>query len=66
MEYGFHILGLLILFLLVMVYYTKKDSFISGGKLFRGIILVTYILACWNCYIIRLGSYLWIIYILNL
>lgn len=44
MRFGFHLLGLLLVFLLVIVYYSKKDSFTKGNKIFRGILLVTYIM----------------------
>lgn len=44
MMYGFQLLSLLLMFLLVMIYYTKKDNFIKGNKIFKCIILVTYIM----------------------
>lgn len=44
MEYSFLILGLLLMFLLLIVYYGKKDSFIKGNKIYRGLILVTYVM----------------------
>ena len=44
MTFGFQLLSLLMIFLLVIVYYTKKDSFSKGNKIFRGILLVTYIM----------------------
>lgn len=44
MTFEFQLLGLLLIFLLVMVYYNKKDSFIKGNKIFKGILLTTYIM----------------------
>ena len=44
MTFGFYLLSLLMIFLLVIVYYAKKDSFSRGNKIFRGILLVTYII----------------------
>lgn len=44
MTFGFWVMGLLLMFLLVIVYYNKKDSFKKGNKIFKGIILVSYII----------------------
>lgn len=44
MTFAFQLLSLLMIFLLVIIYYLKKDSFTKGNKPFRGIILTTYIL----------------------
>lgn len=48
MAFGFHLFCLLMIFLLVIVYYLKKDSFTKGNKIFRGILLVTYIMQLSN------------------
>lgn len=44
MMYGFQLLSLLLTFLLIIVYYNKKDSFTKGNIIYRGILLNTYII----------------------
>lgn len=44
MMYEFQLLGLLLMFLLVVVYYAKEDNIKQGNKIFRSIILVTYLI----------------------
>lgn len=41
--YEFQLLGLLLMFLLIVVYYAKDDNIKRGNKVFRSIILITYI-----------------------
>lgn len=41
--YEFQLLGLLLMFLLIVVYYSKDDNIKQGNKIFRSIILITYI-----------------------
>ena len=43
MMYEFQLLGLLLMFLLVVVYYAKDDNIKRGNKVFRSIIFITYI-----------------------
>ena len=54
MEFGFLLLGLVLMFLLLIVYYGKKDSFTKGNKVYRGLILVTYIMQ-----LISFGMYIY-------
>ena len=44
MEFSFYLLCLLVIFLLVIIYYTKEHSFDSENTLFRSILLTTYIM----------------------
>ena len=44
MTFEFQLLGLLLMFLLVVVYYAKDDNIKRGNKIFRSIILITYII----------------------
>lgn len=44
MSFEFHLLSLMLMFLLLVVYYNKKDSFIKGNKIYKGILLNTYIM----------------------
>ena len=48
MTFEFQLLSLLLLFLLIIVYYTNKDNFAKGNKIFRGLLLVTYIIQLIN------------------
>lgn len=48
MNFGFQLFSLLMVFLLVIVYYAKKESFTKGNKIFRGILLVAYIMQLCN------------------
>lgn len=48
MTFEFQLLSLLLLFLLIIVYYTNKDNFTKGNKIFRGLLLVTYIIQLIN------------------
>lgn len=43
MVYGFQLLGLLLTFLLLMVYYNRKDNFMKGNYIYKFILLVTYL-----------------------
>ena len=44
MEFQFHLLSLLIVFLLVIIYYTGKDSFHKKNSVVRLVLLTTYIM----------------------
>lgn len=44
MEYQFHLLSLLIIFLLIVIYYMGRDSFQKENRCFRSILLTTYIM----------------------
>lgn len=44
MSFEFQLLSLILMFLLLVVYYNKKDSFIKGNKIYKGILLTTYIM----------------------
>lgn len=44
MDFGFQLLGLLVIFLLILVYYSKRDNFTRGNKVFRGMLLVAYLM----------------------
>ena len=44
MSFEFQLLSLMLMFLLIVVYYNKKDSFIKGNKIYKGILLSTYIM----------------------
>lgn len=55
MVFQFHLLCLLIMFLLLIIYYIKKENFHNDNYIFRGILLTTYIMQlCYFCtYIIE-------------
>ena len=44
MSFEFQLLSLILMFLLLIVYYNKKDSFNKGDKIYKGILLSTYIM----------------------
>lgn len=44
MSFEFQLLSLILMFLLLVVYYNKKDSFVKGNKIYKGILLSTYIM----------------------
>ena len=44
MSFEFQLLSLILMFLLLVVYYNKKDSFVRGNKIYKGILLITYIM----------------------
>lgn len=56
MGYGFVLLSLSLIFLLVMMYYSKDNNFIKGNKIYRGILLVSYIIQLVGCFIYTLPN----------
>lgn len=51
MDYGFILLSLTMLFLLVMMYYAKDRNFLRGNKIYRGLLLVGYIIQLVGCFV---------------
>ena len=51
MDYGFVLLSLSIVFLLVMMYYSNDRNFLRGNKIYRSILLVGYIIQLVSCFI---------------
>lgn len=51
MGYGFVLLSLSIVFLLVMMYYSNDRNFLRGNKIYRAILLVGYIIQLISCFI---------------
>lgn len=49
MDFGFQLFSLLMMFLLVVIYYSKLDKNVQGSKIFRCIVLIAYIMQLCSC-----------------